>query len=133
MGVIGFQQPVFRLLWSGFALIFGVLCFAGCGGSQASYAGTYVAERTGGAKEVYDTILVSRSAGNVFLLYRSTRFQISDEDKGAREWKLQRESWTADLDATSGLLVERRYGKRISFDVESGEMRVSSRRYKKIK
>jgi hypothetical protein len=125
------NQLLWRLKWAGFDLVLGVLMLAGCGPSQPGFAGTYVSKVVVSGSEVYDTLRVEKVSSGVFGIYRSSRFRITGDGSGAREWKLERESWTADLDA-SGILVERRYGKRISLDAGAGELRVGSRRYKRV-
>jgi len=133
MEMMVFKQPGLRLLWAGFALMFWVLAIGGCGTPAPRFAGTYVSKVESAGNEVYDTLRVEKVSGGVYLLHRSSRFRIESEEVGAREWKLEREEWTADLSEATGLLIERRHGRRISLDKESGDLRVASRRYKKIK
>ncbi|ETZ20155.1 hypothetical protein [Pedobacter sp. V48] len=121
-----------KLLFVGVVLALALIIFLQSCSKSNSFAGTYVNTAGSEFSIAHDTLVVEHVAAKVYLIHRSTGFQLLDEAGQPGKKQLETEEWTADYDADSGIMMERRRGKTISFNADATEMTVVRRKYRRI-
>nr|WP_068891219.1 hypothetical protein [Pedobacter panaciterrae] len=121
-----------KLLFVGVVLALALIIFLQSCSKSNSFAGRYVNSAGSEFSLAQDTLVVEHVAAKVYLIHRSTGFQLLDEGGRPGKKQFESEEWTADYDPETKVMRERRHGKTITFNEDATEMTVVRRKYQRI-
>lgn len=121
-----------KLLFVGVVLALALIIFLQSCSKSNSFTGRYVNSAGSDFSVAHDTLMVEHVAANVYLIHRSTGFQLLDESGRSGKKQFESEEWTADYDPETKVMRERRHGKTITFNADATEMTVVRRKYQRI-